>query len=92
MVTYAFDYVWFLIHTDSKWQNIVKWFGSFLIGLAAFIFTVVPETGVAPWLLTIFFVGHVIWVFAAWMIREPSLIWLNAFFALIDAYGIIIRL
>lgn len=92
MMTYAFDYVWFLLNTDTKWQNAIKWIGSFLIGLAAFIFTVAPETGVEAWLLALFFIGHVIWVGAAWMIKEQSLICLNLFFALVDAYGIIIRL
>lgn len=92
MITYAFDYLWFKVQTDTKYQQTLKWLATSIVVAAAYLFTVYPELGHAWWLLGMFLTGHIVWVTFAFIMKEWALFALNLAFVPIDAYGVLIRL
>lgn len=62
----------------------------FLIGGAA-TFSVRPEIGGAWWLMAIFLVGHAVYIWHGFRMRDSSVLQLNAGLILLDVYAIWIR-
>ena len=92
MLFYAFDYFWFKITTDKQWQTALKWLASIHISVAAIIVTGWPEQALLPLPFVIFLIGHIIWSFFTWILKEWALFALNLFFVGLDSYGTIIRI
>ena len=92
MITYAFDYLWFQVQTNSTYQQVLKWLATAIVVTAAYLFTVYPELGLESWLLAMFLIGHIIWTVFAAIMKDWALFGLNLAFVPIDLYGVIIRL
>lgn len=63
----------------------------------AFIFvgavsiTVAPRWSQRPPIFVLFLIGHILWLMVAILRPDGPLIWLNAFFVMVDAFAILVR-
>ena len=72
----------------------MDWLGylaNFFIFAGAVSITVAPRWSQRPSLFFLFLIGHLLWLLVAILRPDGPLIWLNAFFVLVDVFAILIR-
>ena len=88
----AGKYVSEKIEFDDDWQQGVKWAANIFIFISAIMISVSLEIAAQPYAFIGFFIAHILWVWAAIVIKDKPLIALNVFFLPMDLWAMWIRL
>jgi len=74
-------------------HEIVKWAASCGMIIGAVFVGMFPQVAAhGAWAFTLFFIGHFVWATYAYIMKEPTLFWLNVGFLPLDTYSVYARL
>jgi hypothetical protein len=76
----------------SEFEELLKWAATAFITLSAIQVSFNVRWSTEWWAYVGFLIGHIIWTFAAFWMKEWALLFLNASFILVDSYAIYIRI
>ena len=73
-------------------QQWVGYAGTLLFMLGALALALSTEWSHHPWPFAVFLVGHVIWLWLAWLCHEKPLLMLNGLYIVLDLIAVLMRL
>jgi len=91
MFFHAVDYLLYHLQTDSVWLNRIKWFANINMYISAIMISFSIAFSASAWAFVGFFIAHIIWLVAAFAMKDKPLMALNGFFIPLDLYAMVIR-
>lgn len=92
MFPYDFALILYNIEHNSQWCTVIRWVGVLFIVTPSILISCFPETAKLTILFISYGIGACLWMLVGWHVKDTALICLNFFYAMVDAYGIYIRL
>lgn len=78
--------------TSHRVKEFLKWAGTFLFAIGSILISASPQAATDIMPFAGFCVGHTLWLVAGILMRDKSIIGLNAMYLPFDFYAILIRI